>query len=428
MIKSQLVAADTVNKVLSGASLTSSLQKVWNTQRDISAQQRGSIQELSYGVLRFYGQLDALLGFLLKKPLWNDTLRCLLLVSLYQLVYSRTSPYAVVDNAVSASRHLEESRSAGGLVNAILRNFLRQKAALLEKAAESETARYSYPRWWIEKLRAQYPAGYHSILLISNQHPPMTLRINPCQTTSSDYQEFLNRNGIASQLLGNNILELEQPVAVEKLPGFAQGLVSVQDAGAQLAAPLLDVHDGMRVLDACAAPGGKSVHLLEMADVELTAVDNDAIRIGAIEQNLARLHLRAHRVLHGDAARYQAWWDGKPFDRILADVPCSASGVTRRHPDIKWLRRESDIAQFAVKQSAILKGLWQMLNRGGKLLYATCSLFAEENNLQVRSFLGQHPDARLLPLSQISQMELVDGQLLPTHHNDGFYYALLHKV
>jgi 16S rRNA (cytosine967-C5)-methyltransferase len=428
MIKSQLVAADTVNKVLSGASLTSSLQKVWNAERDISAQQRGSIQDLSYGVLRFYGQLDTLLGFLLKKPVRNDTLRCLLLVGLYQLVYSKASPYAVVDNAVSASRHLGESKNAGGLVNAILRNFLRQKAVLLEKATESEAARYSYPRWWIEKIRAQYPMDYQTILLVSNQHPPMTLRVNSRRAASSEYQDCLSRSGIASRSLGDNTLELEQPVAVEKLPGFAQGLVSVQDAGAQLAAPLLDVHDGMRVLDACAAPGGKSAHLLELADVELTAVDNDAIRINGVAQNLARLHLRAHRILHGDVARHDTWWDGKSFDRILADVPCSASGVTRRHPDIKWLRRESDITQFAVKQAAILNGLWQMLNRGGKLLYVTCSVFAEENNLQVRNFLGQHPDARLLPLLKIPQVELVDGQLLPTPHNDGFYYALLRKV
>jgi 16S rRNA (cytosine967-C5)-methyltransferase len=428
MIKSQLVAADTVNRVLSGASLTSSLQKVWSTQKDISMQQRGSIQDLSYGVLRFYGQLDALLGFLLKKTIWNDTLRCLLLVGLYQLVYSRASPYAIVDNAVSASRYIEESRSAGGLVNAILRNFLRQKTALLEKAAETETARYSYPCWWIKKLRAQYPADYQTMLLESNQRPPMTLRVNPRRITSSEYRDCLSRNGIASQARENNILELEQPVAVEKLPGFAQGLVSVQDAGAQLAAPLLDVHDGMQVLDACAAPGGKSAHLLELADVELTAVDNDMMRIDRITQNLARLHLHAHRILHGDAAHHETWWDGKPFDRILADVPCSASGVTRRHPDIKWLRREGDIAQFAVKQAAILNGLWQMLNRGGKLLYVTCSVFAEENELQVGHFLDRHPDARLLPFSRISQTELVDGQLLPTPHNDGFYYALLHKV
>jgi 16S rRNA (cytosine967-C5)-methyltransferase len=428
MIKSQLVAANTVNKVLSGASLTSSLRKVWNTHRDISAQERSSIQDLSYGVLRFYGQLDALLGFLLKKPVWNGTLRCLLLVGLYQLIYSRASPYAVVDSAVSASRQLEESRSAGGLVNAILRNFLRQKTVLLAKATESETGRYSHPRWWIEKLRAQHPADYQSILLSSNQHPPMTLRVNSRQIPSSEYQDCLNRNGIVSHALANNILELERPVAVEKLPGFMQGLASVQDAGAQLAAPLLDAHDGMRVLDACAAPGGKSSHLLELADVELTAVDNDTIRIGGIMQNLARLHLRAHRVLHGDAAHYETWWDGKLFDRILADVPCSASGVTRRHPDIKWVRRESDIVQFSAKQAAILDALWQMLNRGGKLLYATCSLFAEENNLQVGNFLCRHPDSRLLPLSEISRIELVDGQLLPTSHNDGFYYALLRKV
>ena len=425
MIKSQLVAAATVDRVLNGASLTAILQEVWRTYEDISPQQRGAIQDLSYGVLRFYGQLDALLGLLLKKPVWNRSLRCLLLVGLYQLLYSRTSPHAIVDNAVFASQRLEDNKGAGGLVNAILRNFLRQKTVLLEKAAESQTGRYSYPNWWIEKLRSQYPTDYQAILLISNQHPPMTLRINSRRIALPEYQDCLRQDGIASQLLGNNMIELAQPTAVERLPGFAQGLVSVQDAGAQMAAPLLDVHDGMRVLDACAAPGGKSAHLLELADVELTAVDNDAVRVDGITQNLARLRLAAHQIIHGDATHYQTWWNGKRFDRILADVPCSASGVTRRHPDIKWLRRESDIDQFAVKQAAILDALWQMLDRGGKLLYATCSLFAQENKLQVRNFLRRHSDALLLPLSQA---ELTDGQLLPTPHNDGFYYALLHKV
>jgi 16S rRNA (cytosine967-C5)-methyltransferase len=220
-------------------------------------------------------------------------------------------------------------------------------------------------------------------------------------------------------------LELEQPVAVEKLPGFAQGLVSVQDAGAQLAAKLLDVSNGMRVLDACAAPGGKSAHLLELAKVELTVLDSDSNRLTRVSRNFSRLGLEAHRLIHGDASRPTLWWDGNPLDRILADVPCSASGVTRRHPDIKWLRRESDLLQFVAKQREILDALWPILRRGGKLLYVTCSVFAEENRLQMEEFLRRHTDARLLPLSGA---ELIDGQLMPDSHHDGFFYALVLKV
>jgi 16S rRNA (cytosine967-C5)-methyltransferase len=225
--------------------------------------------------------------------------------------------------------------------------------------------------------------------------------------------------------LANDALELAQPAAVEKLPGFAEGLVSVQDMGAQLAAPMLDVRNGMRVLDACAAPGGKTAHLLELADVEVTALDVDAARVAMITQNLSRLGLSVSHVMRGDVLQPSKWWNGEYFDRILADVPCSASGVVRRHPDIKWLRRESDLFQFAGKQREILESLWRMLSRDGKLLYTTCSIFAEENRLQVDGFLRHHSDARLLPLPAT---ETVEGQLLPNFHHDGFFYALLHKA
>jgi 16S rRNA (cytosine967-C5)-methyltransferase len=253
----------------------------------------------------------------------------------------------------------------------------------------------------------------------------MTLRVNRRKISVAEYEKRLNQNGMDALRLWNGALELAQPVAVDRLPGFTQGLVSVQDAGAQLAAPLLDVHDGMRVLDACAAPGGKSAHLLELAKVELTALDNDSARVARIAENLSRLELDIHRIIRGDAAHPAEWWDGKQFDRILADVPCSASGVVCRHPDIKWLRRESDLSRFGEKQREILDALWQILTRDGKLLYATCSVFAEENKLQVEKFLRHHSDARLLPLSQV---ETIDGQLLPNSHHDGFFYALLHKA
>lgn len=438
MIKIQQLAAATVRRVLAGASLTVVLQDTWRNHSDLSDQQRGAIQDLSYGVLRFYGQLDALLGLLLNKPLKNSDLHYLLLVGLYQLEYSKTAPYAVVDSAVSASRDLKggkktkdigSSKGVGGLVNAVLRNFARNRTTLLEQAAASEVGRYSYPHWWIDKLRAQYPYRYTTILETSNKRPPMSLRVNRRKINVTAYQDLLAQRGMDVRVPENDAakeaLELTQPVAVEKLPGFAEGLVSVQDPGAQMAAPLLDAQNGMRVLDACAAPGGKSAHLLELANVELTSVDNDNARVARLAQNFTRLGLKPHRIIHGDASRPEEWWDGGQFDRILADVPCSASGVTRRHPDIKWLRRESDLLQFAVRQHQILDALWQLLISGGKLLYATCSLFTEENMLQVENFLNRHRDARLLPLSH---PEIIDGQLLPDSHHDGFFYALLEKT
>jgi 16S rRNA (cytosine967-C5)-methyltransferase len=253
----------------------------------------------------------------------------------------------------------------------------------------------------------------------------MTARVNRRKVEIAEYQNLLSQSGMETWPAGNDALELRQPVAVDRLPGFAEGWVSVQDTGAQMAAQLLDVRDCMRVLDACAAPGGKSAHLLELADIELTAVDNDIARVARITQNFTRLDLKANHIVHGNASQPAEWWDGKLFDRILADVPCSASGVTRRHPDIKWLRRESDVFQFVAKQREILDALWQILARGGKLLYATCSVFKEENELQVKNFLRCHADARLVPISTI---EAIDGQLLPDSHHDGFFYALLHKA
>ena len=425
MIKTQRIAAAAVGKVLAGASLTAVLHDVWRAHADLSDQQRGAIQDLSYGVLRFYGQLDTLLELLLNKPLWDENLRCLLLVGLYQLIYSKTAPHAIVDSAVSAAHDLNNNKVVRGLVNAILRKFIRERTTLLERAAQTEIGRYSHPQWWINRLHAQYPQHYQAILEASNLRPPMTLRVNRRKIDMAEYLELLNKNGMNARRLANDALELAQPAAVDKLPGFAEGLVSVQDMGAQLAAPMLDVRDGMRVLDACAAPGGKTAHLLELANVEVTALDVDAARVAMITQNLSRLGLSANRVMHGDVSQPSKWWDGEYFDRILADVPCSASGVVRRHPDIKWLRRESDLFQFAGKQREILDSLWRMLSRDGKLLYTTCSIFPEENRLQVDGFLRHHSDARLLPLPQA---EIVEGQLLPNLHHDGFFYALLHKA
>ncbi len=425
MIKTQLAAAAAVTKVLAGASLTGVLQEVWRTDPALSKQQKGAIQDLSYGVLRFYAQLEAILGFLLKKSLRDKCLHHLLLVSLYQLQHSKTLSHTVVDQAVSASRSLVHGKGMQGLVNAVLRSFIRQRESLLKQAAEEEVGRYSYPQWWINKLRGQYPQNFQAILEAGNKRPPMTLRVNQRKISVEAYRKLLAEKAMQAELLWSGAIQLTQPVMVENLPGFSEGWVTVQDAGAQLAAPFLDVHDGMHVLDACAAPGGKSTHLLELADVSLTLLDHDSVRLAQVQQNLKRLHMTAERLVCGDASNPDEWWDGRPFDRILADVPCSASGVVCRHPDIKWLRRERDLVKFAASQQAILNALWKILGKNGKLLYVTCSVFAEENTMQIEKFLKHHPDACPLPLSGAA---MIDGQLLPDTQHDGFFYTLLHKI
>ncbi|MHB1590647.1 MAG: 16S rRNA (cytosine(967)-C(5))-methyltransferase RsmB [Sulfuricella sp.] len=423
MIESQRLASTAVSQVLAGRNLNQALQGLLSRHSSLSSQQRAAAQDMSYGTLRFYGQLHAILDLLLQKPVPDAAVRALLLVALYQLQYSRSAEHAVVDHAVRAAEALKKPW-AKGLVNAVLRNFLRQRIRLLEQAAASEEGRYSHPQWWIEKLRRQYPKDWATQLETNNQHPPMTLRVNRLATSTAAYLDLLHQQGIEGQQVGENAILLEQPVSVDKLPGFGAGMASVQDAGAQFAARLLDVADGMRVLDACSAPGGKAAHLLELARIELTALDSDPERLKKIEQTLQRLKLEAH-CLAGNAARPEEWWDGKPFQRILADVPCSASGVVRRHPDIKWLRREADIAVFAAQQAEILDALWRVLGRGGKLLYATCSVFAEENQQQIAQFLVRHKDAQCLPLPLPSAK---DGQLTPSLQHDGFYYALLLKA
>lgn len=425
MIKTQIIATDAVSKVLAGASLTVVLKELWRTHHTLSDQQRGAIQDISYGVLRFYGQLDTLLSLLLKKPIKKQDVRCLLLVGLYQLQYSKAASYAVVNYAVSASLSLSYGKGAKGLINAVLREFIRQRETLLITANIKEVGKYSHPQWWIDKLRNQYPRDYSAVLKASNQRPPMTLRVNQKKIGILEYLSQLNDHNFSAQVTSNNALILEHSVAVEKLPGFTAGMVSVQDAGAQLAAEFLDVHDGMRILDACAAPGGKSGHLLELADIDLTTLDNSPARLALVKQNFTRLAFKKYRIVCGDASTPQEWWDGKLFDRILADVPCSASGVVRRHPDIKWLRRPSDIVQFSSIQQKILNALWQTLARDGKLLYVTCSIFFEENKLQVEEFLLHHSDARIEPLPMV---EALDGQLLPSSQHDGFFYTLLQKI
>ncbi|MEQ1721329.1 MAG: 16S rRNA (cytosine(967)-C(5))-methyltransferase RsmB [Nitrosomonas sp.] len=426
MFKTQLAAAAVVARVLSGSSLTVVLQETWRAYPALSKQQKGAIQDISYGVLRFYGQLETILGFLLKNPLTEPQLHYLLLVGLYQLQYSKSSPYTIINQAVTASKSIAHHKALQGLINAVLRTFVRQREYLLQKTGCVEVGCYSYPQWWIDKLREQYPQYYDSLLQQGNQRPPMTLRVSTSKISVQDYCQLLIEKAMLFELTGLSMIQLAQPVNVEKLPGFEVGWVTVQDAGAQLAGIFLDVQNGMRVLDACAAPGGKSTHLLELANVSLTVLDNDANRMQRIEQNLERMKMTVERTVCGDASKPHSWWDGQGFDRILADVPCSASGVVRRHPDIKWLRRESDLTTLIATQQSILNALWILLNRGGKLLYVTCSVFNEENAAQIEKFLNRHEDAMVLSLP-LSPFSLSNGQLLPDNGHDGFFYTLLQK-
>lgn len=417
----QQAAVSVISQVLSGRNLNHVLNEVMSSHPELTHQQRGALQDLSYGTLRFYGQLSSVLDALLNKPIQDAQIRYLLLVALYQLQYSKAAQHAVVDFAVNAVR--KQNPAASGLVNAVLRNFLRNKNTLLADAARTEEGRYSYPQWWINEIKSQHGDQAEGILFAGNQHPPMTLRANGKKTTTAEYLNLLLQHGIQARLIEPDAILLEQPVPVDKLPGFMDGLVSVQDAGAQYAARLLDVKDGMRVLDACAAPGGKSAHLLESAQIELFALDKDAQRLERVRDNMRRLQLSA-TLLTGDAAQPADWWDGQPFQRILADVPCSATGVVRRHPDIKWLRRASDIEGFAQQQQHILSALWPLLEAGGKLLYVTCSILRRENQLVIDEFLSRHSDAAQLSLSAPG---MTQGQLLPNEQHDGFFYALLQK-
>ena len=455
MYISQQIAAIAVSDVLSGRNLTLALPEALSSYPKATPQQRGAAADLSYGTLRFYGEVNAYLEKLLEKPLSNAHITALLLVAIYQLLHDKADDFTVVNQAVKAAGDAKP-RWAKGLVNGVLRNFLRQKVALAEKLKTDEVAQYSYPQWWINKLKNQYQSSasengtpesrmdiglqssYIDMLKIGNMHPPLTLRVNIRQTSTEAYLQLLARQDIAATHLGADAVMLEKPIPVEQIPGFLDGVVSVQDYGAQMAAHILgseisQLKKGAKVLDACAAPGGKTGHILELFDVELTALDSDVTRLQRVESNLNRLKLNANCVL-GDASTFKA---DKPFDYILADVPCSASGIVRRHVDIKWLRRETDIASFTQQQSAILQQMWQCLAKKGKLLYVTCSIFNEENQQQIDQFLKKNADATQLPLlltkdvdNNIDTKTVQDAksvQLIPNGQHDGLFYALLQK-
>jgi len=430
-------AAEVLRRVIEGESLNAALAELRRTslERTLLA----AAQDLCYNTLRGYGVIDVALERLLDKPLTDTRLRALLLAASAELVARPQAAHAVVHQAVEAAVSLGYSR-AKGLVNAVLRSFQRRMQPLLREIEGTEPGRYRHPQWWIDALRRAYPRDWEAVLLHSNRHPPMTLRVN-CRRLSADaYIEKLRQGGFTARPLGAEAVLLEKPCRVDLLPGFGSGDVSVQDAGAQRAAHFLDARDGMRVLDACAAPGGKTGHILELASCDVLAVDSDKVRARQIAENLHRLQLTA-KIIVGDSGEPSSFWGGEAFDRILLDAPCSASGAVRRHPDIRWQRRASDIPEFARKQSRLLDALWRVLGSGGKMLYATCSLFPEENAEQIDAFLARHADATLLPLSGNTRPEEpaegkqsqppgvapTGGQFLTCADSDGFYYALLGK-
>ncbi len=423
-------AARVMLRVLGGRSLNEALAPVL---AEVPLRDRALLQEMCYGVARWYLRLQAVAKQLLERPLKqrDRDIELLILVGLYQLLHMRVPDHAAVAETVETARRMGKPWAAG-LVNGVLRGFLRQRERLLLTADETPADRFAHPEWLLTLIRESWPDRWQEILTAANSRPVMSLRVNLRRIGRQDYFEMLRGEAVPARPIDGvaSGVVLDQPLDVTTLPGFTRGLVSVQDGGAQLAAGLLDLRPGQQVLDACAAPGGKSCHILEMEPtVRLTAVDVDEMRLERVRENLQRLGLEAELFV-GDAAAPQGEWGQKSYDRILLDVPCSASGVIRRHPDIKLLRRPEDIPALVELQARILSKVWRLLKPGGILLYATCSLLRQENERQVERFLAARDDARERPIHASWGHACDYGrQTLPGDDSmDGFFYAVLEKV
>jgi len=421
-------AADAVQGVRDGKSLTELLARV-------PADLRPGTQALAFTALRRLGGAEAARQQLAPKapPPRVDALLLVALALLWPDPEPAYADHTLVDQAVNAAK--QRAPASIGFINAVLRRFLRERPAIVATAERSPLGAFNHPAWWVEKLRQDWPAQWQAVLAANNRPPPMTLRVHAQRGTAADYVERLAGLGMSARVLGEatpQAIVLDKPAPVSALPGFAEGLVSVQDAAAQLAAPLVigdRLKPGARVLDACAAPGGKTAHLLELQpDLQLTALDADAQRLTRVQDNLNRLG-QAATLKAADARQTATWWDGIPFDAILLDAPCSASGIVRRHPDVRWLRRPDDINALAGIQAELLDALWPLLAPGGRLVYATCSVFRAEGQAQLDAFLQRHPDAKSHVVPGFT------GHLLPVAENasqhqpplDGFFYALLTK-
>ncbi len=423
-----LILCRLLNQEGSLASLASSTPESRSKPQDSAL-----LQEICFGTCRWYFQLEAILRLLITKPLKDKDadLRCLLLIGIYQLHYLRVPEYAVVNETVAATQALGK-QWAKGLVNAVLRNFLRDSANLLDRANASQESRYAHPLWLIKRIRSAWPEHWEEVLAANNQHPPMTLRVNSSKISRPEYLQLLKQADVAARpgALAATSAYLEVPRPVDGLPGFREGLVSVQDEASQLIPGLMLLDNGLSILDACAAPGGKTCHILESvrSPARVLAIDNDERRLERLHQNLSRLQLSAE-VLVADAGAVNDWWDLQQFDRILLDAPCSATGIIRRHPDIKLLRRESDLDKLRQIQAGLLDSLWACLKPGGVFLYSTCSVLPEENCDIVKVFLAHHTDA----IHEVIQADWgvecgLGRQLLPLPDgNDGFYFARLRK-
>ena len=405
---------------------------------DVDAQLRPGVQALSFHVLRWLGRAEAIRQQLAKRPPppEADALLCVALALAWNEAEAPYTPHTLVDQAVEAAKRSDATHHQASFINGCLRRFLRERDELVAITERSPQAVWNHPQWWIDRVRKDHPDHWQAILQANNRRAPLILRINERKTTRAAYLQTLADSGIEAAPVGEQGVILAAARAVPSLPGFAEGHFSVQDAAAQMAAPLLlkglQNADGkpLHILDACAAPGGKTAHLLELTDGDVTALDIDARRCERIVQNLSRLDLSANIVV-ADAAQPQTWWDGALYDGILLDAPCTASGIVRRHPDVRWLRRPTDIPQLAAVQAALLDTLWPLLRLGGRLLYCTCSVFRAEGDNQVQTFVAHHTDATLMPspghlLPQIGALPAVFPDNLMREH-DGFYYALLEK-
>lgn len=419
-------AAHSIARVLRGASLDDALPPADRFRLPADA---ALLRLLAYGVLRELSLLQWLANRMMEKPLpQDDEVNLLILIGLYQLRSLKTPAHAAIHATVEAAEALQRGK-AQGLINAVLRRYTREAEMLETHLPEDPGTRYSHPAWLVKQLKQDWPFRVESVLAANNEPGPLTLRVNRRRLSREEYLKRLAEMQIAAHPVEHvaDAVQLAEPRAVEKIPGFSTGQVSVQDASAQLAAELLDLRDGQRVLDACAAPGGKTAHALECAELQLTAVDKDRSRLQRIDENLRRLKLEA-QLVWGDAAEPRRWWDRRPYERILLDAPCSGTGVIRRHPDIKWLRRDTDIATLQAQQLQLLESLWPLLKSGGRLLYATCSVLAEEGEEVIKRFAVLSKDLRIQPIEAAwGEPTSFGRRIAPGGAHDGFYYSVLLK-
>jgi len=426
-------AASLLMAVRDGQSMTAALE-------DVDAALRPGVQSLGFHTLRWLGRAEALRQQLARRPPppEADALLCVALALIWSEEGAPYTSHTLVDQAVEAAKRGDATQHQASFINGCLRRFLRERDELVARTEKSPQAVWNHPQWWIDRVRKDHPDSWQAILQANNNRAPLILRINERKTTQAQYLHALSAINIEADSVGRQGVILARAQAVSLLPGFAEGHFSVQDAAAQLAAPLLlegldaggETDTRLNILDACAAPGGKTAHLLELADCDVTALDIDARRCERVKQNLQRLGLQAD-IQVGDAGMPDAWWDGRLYDAILLDAPCTASGIVRRHPDVRWLRRPTDIAQLAGIQANLLKTLWPLLKPGGRLLYCTCSVFRAEGDNQIQTFLTHHTDALLKPSpGHLLPQSGVEATVFPDNlmrEHDGFYYALLEK-